>query len=289
MALAANNPRASLASKTRSIKNPCDARVFDTASSVPGGFLVFWLGISLHIMTAQKQHKTELTATKREVTGSKVKHVRAEGLVPAVLYGKDLASMNIQVPVKEFGAVLREAGESSLVYLTVDGQTYPTLIHDIAREPLSGEYIHADFYKVDLKEKIKANVPVVFTGESPAVKDLGGIFVRNINELEVEALPTDLPHELAVDISRLAAIGDQLMAKDIVLGQGVTLVTPADEVIALIQEPISEEELKASLEEPTTAVEDVEEIKKEEKPAEEEGAEEAPAPEAPAPAPEAKE
>ncbi len=226
-------------------------------------------------MIAQKHQKIELQAARREVVGRKVRHLRNEGLIPAVLYGKDQESVSLQVPVGEFSRVMKEAGESTLVYLTVDGDTYPTIIHDISLDPVTGTYLHADFYKVNLKEKITAEIPVVFTGESPAVKNLGGIFVRNISELEVEALPTDLPHELTVDISRLAALGDQLTVKDIVLPAGVTVEAGPDEVIALVQEPMSEEELKESLEAPTTSVEDVEIEKKEEKPAEE--GEEAPA------------
>lgn len=236
-------------------------------------------------MSAQKHQKIELQAAKREVTGRKVKRLRDDGLIPAVLYGKDQEAVSIQVRAKEFTKVAHEAGESSLVYLTVDGQVYPTIIHDIAHDPLSDSYLHADFYKVNLKEKIKAMVPVVFVGESPAVKNLGGIFVRNINELEVEALPADLPHEISFDISSLANFNDQIIVKDAKLSESAKIIANSDEVIATIQEPISEEELKASLEEPTTSVETVEEIKKEETPAEE--GEEAPAPAAegaPAPA-----
>ena len=216
--------------------------------------------------------KVELKADKRDVTGRKVKHLRAAGIVPAVVYGKDMEAMNVQVPAKDFEKALKVAGESTLVYLMVGGESYPTIIHDVARDAVRGETLHADFYKVNLKEKIKAMVPVVFVGESPAVKESQGIFVRNVNELEVEALPTDLPHELTVDISSLKAFGDQIAAKDIKLPQGVELMAGADEIIATVQEPISEEELEAQLAEPTTditAVGDVEKPVEEEVPAEE--------------------
>jgi large subunit ribosomal protein L25 len=137
----------------------------------------------------------------------------------------------------------------------------------VAHHGLSGKPLHADFYKVNLDEKIKAMVPVVFVGESPAVKSLGGIFVRNVNELEVEALPSNLPHEIEVDISGLAEFGAQISVADIKLADAV-LTADAGEIIASITEPISEAELEAQLAEPTTDVSAVEEIKKE-KPADE--------------------
>ena len=176
---------------------------------------------------------------------------------------------------------LAQAGGSTLVYLHVGKTAYPTIIHDVTRHPLTGLPIHADFYKVRLDQEIKAKVPVVFIGESPAVKD-GGIFVRNVNELEVQALPADMPHEIEVDISKLAGFGDQITLGDIKV-KGAKLLGGEEEIIATVQEPKSEEELAAELAEPTTDVSAVEEIKPE-KPAEEVAEEEAPA----APAPEKK-
>lgn len=207
--------------------------------------------------------KTELSAQNRNVLGRGVKKLRRDGYLPAVLYGKGQESLSLQVPVKDFGKVFKEAGESTLVYVNVDGKIYPTIIHDVSRDSLTDDILHADFYKVRLDEKIKTNVSVVFIGESPAVKDSGGIFVRNVNELEVEALPQDLPHEITVDISPLKNFGDQILVKDIDLGANVKVEADADTIVATVQEPMSEEELKASLEAPTAGVEEVEVIKKE--------------------------
>ncbi len=223
-------------------------------------------------MSAQKV-KIELNAQVRSAIGGGLGKLRNEGYIPGVLYGKGQESIALQVPIKDFNKALESAGESTLVYLNMDGKVFPTIIHDVARDPIKDSILHADFYKVRLDEKIKAMVPVAFEGESPAVKDLGGIFVRNINELEVEALPQDLPHEITIDISGLKAFGDQVLIKDVKLPEKVELTASLDDIVATIQEPISEEELKASLEAPTTAVEDVEEIKKE-KPEEEASAEE---------------
>jgi len=215
---------------------------------------------------ATTQQKIELNANIRTVLGGKVKALRKTGYIPAVLYGKGQESISLQVPVKDFGKALKEAGESTLVYVNVGGQSYPTIIHDVTKDTLTDGILHADFYKVRLDEKIKTNVPVVFIGESPAVKDLGGIFVRNVNELEVEAFPQNLPHELTIDISVLKNFGDKITIKDLKQGLGTLaeLTTEDDDaIIAAVHEPMSEEELKASLETPTTGVEDVEVIKKE--------------------------
>jgi large subunit ribosomal protein L25 len=232
-------------------------------------------------MAKAKAHaKVELAAEKREVTGHKVKHLRATGVMPAVLYGKGQEAISVQVPVKEFDRVLKVAGESTLVYLNVGSQSYPTIINDVARHPLTGLPVHADFYKVRLDEKIKAGVPVVFVGEAPAVKD-GNIFVRNVNELEVEALPTDLPHEITIDISGLTTVGAQILLKDVKVPNAV-VVGNEEEIIASIIAAKTEEELAAELAAPTTDVSAVEEIKPE-RPAEEAGeeGESAPAAEAP--------
>ena len=209
-----------------------------------------------------KAQKIELSAQPREILVGKVRHLRVSGLIPAVLYGKGIETMPLQMPVKDFEKVLKMAGESSLIYLNVAGNAYPTIIHDVSRDPVRDNILHADFYKVNLSEKIKAKVPVEFIGEAPAIKELQGIFVRNVNELEVEALPQDLPHEIKIDISRLINFGDQVLLKDIPAISGVKVLGEENEIIATIQEPISEEELKASLEAPVEAAE-VEVIKRE--------------------------
>jgi large subunit ribosomal protein L25 len=224
------------------------------------------------------QHKIELNAEPRAVLGGKVKALRRSGFIPAVLYGKGQEALNLQVPAKNFTKVLKEAGESTLVYVNVGDKSYPTIIHDVAIDPVKDDIIHADFYKVNLSEKIKTKVPVVFAGESFAVKDLGGIFVRNINELEVEALPQNLPHEITIDISSLKAFGDQILVKDLKLGADIKIEAEEDAILATVQEPKSQEELDAELASPSAGVEDVEVIekeKKEEAPAEEESTEKA--------------
>ena len=209
-------------------------------------------------------HKIELNADIRTIVGGKVASLRRNGFVPAVLYGRGQDPISLQVPQKDFRKTFQAAGESTLVYVNVGGKVYPTIIHDVARHPRSNDIIHADFYKVNLDEKIKTKVPIVFAGEAPAVKDLGGIFIRNLNELEVEALPADLPHEISIDISKLVNFGDQILTKDINAGKGVTIHGNMEEIVAIVKEPISQEELDKELE-ATSSVDDVKIVEKEAK------------------------
>lgn len=207
-------------------------------------------------------HKIELSAQVRTVLGSKVKQIRESGFIPAILYGKGQEPIALQVPSKDFNKAFKSAGESTLVYLSVDSQTYPTIIHDVARHPASDAIIHADFYKVNLAQKIKTMIPVAFMGESQAVKD-GGILIRNVNEVEVEALPQDLPHEITFDVSALVAFGGQILLKDAQIGDKVEVLGNPEEIIAAVQAPISEEALAASLETTGETVDDVKVVEKE--------------------------
>lgn len=202
--------------------------------------------------------------------GRASRHLRKQGVLPAVLYGHEFKSIPLQVLKKDFDKALTMAGESTLVYVHVGDQQYPVIIHDVARDARDGNVLHADFYKVKLDEKIKAKIQLVFTGDAPAVKNFGGILVKNINEIEVEGLPQDLPHELTIDLGSLDAIGGQVLVKDIAVGSDITVMTPVDKIVVLVQAPMSEEELKKQLE--TTAAplaDEVEVIKKEKKPGDE--------------------
>ena len=211
--------------------------------------------------------KVELKAEKRGMVGKSLNTLREKGVLPAVLYGHEFETTSFQVDYKEFEKVYYRAGESSLVYINLDGQALPVIIHEAVRDAITDKFIHADFYKVNLKEKITAEVQLVFIGESPAVKELAGILVKNINAIEVEALPQDLPHEIEVDISKLKSFSDQILMKDLPLPAGVEIKDKEkmEEIIALVQEPISQEELEKQLEVTEGGVEEVEVIKKEEK------------------------
>lgn len=187
----------------------------------------------------------EIAAEKRSHIGRGAQALRREGVLPAVLYGPGVESVPLAVRARDFENVLRQAGETSLVTLTVKGaRAYDVLIHDVARDPLTLEPIHADFYAVRMDKPIEAKVPIVFAGESTAVKNEGGVLVRVLHELEVKALPRDLPHEISADLSRLEKIGDKLHVRDLALPGGVLAEVGADEVIVLVEPPRSEAELE---------------------------------------------
>ena len=137
--------------------------------------------------------RESLTAEKRTVAGKKVKKLRKEGILPANIYGKNFASEQVQLPLKDFVEVFDKVHETGLVDLLVGKETYPVLIHNVQIHPLDYTPIHADFYKVNLKEKVKTAIPVVSIGEAKAVTDKVGVLLQTLNEIEVEALPTDLP------------------------------------------------------------------------------------------------
>lgn len=182
-----------------------------------------------------------LQAEKRDILGKKLAHKRSEGKLPVVIYGRKEKPASFFVDTKEFKKIFHEAGESTIVTLkTVDGDK-STLIHDIQFNVLTAEPIHVDFYVVEKDKKVEVNVPIVFIGESPAVKELSAVLLKVMHEVEIEALPTDLPHEISVDISVLKAIGDQIHVRDIKMPTGVASLSDLDEVVALVEEAREEE------------------------------------------------
>ncbi len=168
--------------------------------------------------------------------------LRKAGHIPAVFYGKKEASTPISLKQAEFLKVWKEAGESSVVTLDTQNGPKESLIHDVELDPVTGAPRHADFYVFEAGHKVEVALPIEFTGTSPAVKDLGGTLVKVLHELEVEAMPKDLPHNISVDISALAVFGDQILAKDITLPKGVELKISPEEVVALVAAPREEKE-----------------------------------------------
>lgn len=182
----------------------------------------------------------ELTATKRTVSGKKVDALRKAGKMPAVVYGAKDEALSIELSAREFGHVLKDAGESTVIQLTIDGMEKNVLIHDVDYDPITNEPRHADFYAVQKGQKVEVAVSIEFTGVAPAVKELGANIIKVLHEIEVEADAMSLPHELTVDISSLATLDSQVLAKDIQLPSGVTLVTDPEEVVATVQMPEEE-------------------------------------------------
>ena len=195
--------------------------------------------------------------------------VRSQGAVPAVVYGAGIPSESVSVNAREFEKVWRQAGEAGLIELAVGDSKKNVLIKDVQVDPLKGTPIHADFYIVRMDRPIRVMVPLKFTGEAPAVKQ-GAVLVKVIHELEVEALPASLPHELEVDISKLASPGDRFLISDLALPADVTVEADADDIIAMAEEPRKEEEVVAEV---APSIADIEVVDKKGKEEAEEGEE----------------
>jgi len=206
----------------------------------------------------------KIKATKRELLGRKIKKLRREGLVPANLYGKKTESVAITVNLDEFSKLFEKAGETSIVKLSIEGEKEerPVLIKNIQKNPVDNKILHVDFRQIILSEKIKAMIPIEVEGESPVTTQKLGIFIQTISEVEVEALPANLPERFVIDISKLVNVGDELKVKDLTVEKGVEILTEQDLVIAKT-EPLAAEEVAPVVEEPTEGVEGAEGEEKE--------------------------
>ena len=194
-------------------------------------------------MVNPKKENPKLSAEKRQVAGRQVKKMRREGILPANIYGKKVKSCAVQLDLKTFLPVYQEVGETGIVNLALKGETKvrPVLIHNLQLHPVTDQPLHADFYQVDLKQKVTADIPIEVTGESLAVKEKAGILIQPLTEVEVEALPTDLPDQLEVNISNLKKVDDAVTVSDLKVPKGVKVLTGANQILAKI-EPLAEEE-----------------------------------------------
>lgn len=195
---------------------------------------------SLSLATNDFFMKT-LTARKRDKK-IKLDTLRGDGNVPAVFYGRKTDSTPIYVSYSDFIKLWREVGESGMFQLKDGGDEHNALIHEVQIHPVSGEPVHVDFYVVEKGQKVTVDIPIEFTGVSPAVEDLGASFVKVLHEIEVEAEPHKLPHDITVDISSLKEFHDQITIADLTPPEGVVFTEEMDEVVCLVQEPREEEE-----------------------------------------------
>lgn len=184
---------------------------------------------------------TKLVATKREKLGKANKALRKAGTLPAVMYGYKTESTSIAIDAKAFDKVWKAAGESTMITIeTPDGEK-DTLIHDVDSHPVTGVIRHIDFLVVDSSKPVEIKIPLKFIGLAPAVKNLGGILVKVLHELEISVLPKNIPHEIVVDTEVLADLDSQIKASDLVMPAGATLITLPDEIVASIAIPKEEE------------------------------------------------
>ncbi|MDD3498140.1 MAG: 50S ribosomal protein L25 [Candidatus Moranbacteria bacterium] len=209
-----------------------------------------------------------LKATSRDLEKNNLEGNRSKGLVPAVLYGQKAENMNLWVDLKNFMKAHKKAGENTIIELEIDDKKKENvLIYDFQEDTLTGDLLHVDFYRVDMSKKIEAEIPINFVGESPAVKEQGGVLVKNIDEIEVRCLPGDIPQSFDVDVSVLATFEDRIAVKDLKVSDKVEIDIDPETVIALVTPPRSEEEMAAldeKIEEDVSKVEGVEKETKEE-------------------------
>ncbi|MFN7088320.1 MAG: 50S ribosomal protein L25 [Candidatus Paceibacteria bacterium] len=192
-----------------------------------------------------------LLAQKRTVFGKKLKKARTSGKLPAILYGHGIENIPLFLDEKDFNQVLESAGRNTVILLKVlddSGKAQDTknvLIHEVAYDPILLKPTHADLYQIRMDEKVRVQVPLIFEGESEAVKAQGGILIKAMHSIEVEALPGNLPHEIKVDVSGLKTFEDTVYVKDLNLPKGVTILVEPNTPVASVAPPRSEEELRA--------------------------------------------
>ncbi|MEW5829487.1 MAG: 50S ribosomal protein L25 [Chloroflexota bacterium] len=188
--------------------------------------------------------KIVLKAEKRTVVGKQVRALRRAGKLPAVIYGHRIDPLAITLEAHESNMTLSRAASTALITIAVGGKEYPCLVREKQRNYIKGGLIHVDFQAVSLTEKISANVAVELDGESPAVKNFDAVLVQSLAEIEVEALPTDLPESFVVDISKLVEVGDQILVKDLAVPDKVEILTDLDEVVVVATAPKVTEEVE---------------------------------------------
>jgi large subunit ribosomal protein L25 len=190
------------------------------------------------------KNRPQLKAEPRTITGRKVKTLRRQGILPANVFGKKIKSLSLQLALQDFTKIADAVGETGLVDLSVQGEDKPrpVLITNVHLDPVTNHPLHADFHQVDLTEPVTANIPVELTGESPAVKEKSAVLITLLDEIEVEALPADLPEKFAVDISGLKEFNDSVLVKDLKVDTAsVTIKADPEAQIVMVQEPKEEE------------------------------------------------
>lgn len=182
-----------------------------------------------------------LQGNSREVLGRKVKNLRRSGQTPATVYGKKVESTSVSVSADEFARVYEGAGETGVVELKLGSGTKPVLIHNVQRDPVDGSILHVEFYQVDLNEKVTTNVPLNVVGESPAVAEHKGVILKLVSEVEVEALPRELPEKIDVDISALTDVDQEITVSQLTVLSGVTIKTDGTVAIVKVGALVSKE------------------------------------------------
>ena len=193
--------------------------------------------------------KYVLEAEKRDIIGKKVKALRREGKLPAIIYGQDIEPMPITLDNKQVIQTLKVIGANTLVTIKLGKEEFLALVRDIQREVIRRDLLHLDFQAVSLDEKITSSVPVVTVGESVAVKEFDALLITSLDELQIEAKAKDLPDTIAVDISSLLEIGDNILVQDIEISGEVTLLHDPEEIVIVATAPTLMDEIEEEIDE----------------------------------------
>lgn len=186
----------------------------------------------------------ELKAEIRQATGKHVKQLRRQGYVPGVIYGNTTEPSPIQIEAKALSKVLKQTGTHQLIALQVGKKkAVMTLAREIQQDTIKRAYLHVDFYAVNMKEKITAEIPVIFEGVSPAVRDFAGTLVHGLTEVEIECLPSDLISAVSVNTESLVTFDDIITVADLKVPSTITILTDPDTMLAKVEPPRVEEAL----------------------------------------------
>ncbi|MDA1316503.1 MAG: 50S ribosomal protein L25 [bacterium] len=189
----------------------------------------------------EKPEQLKLNVQLRTVMGKANKSHRKEGFLPGNIFGKDFTSTAVSVNMKDFTTTFKKAGETSVVYLQLDGKEIPTLIGDLYYHPVTETILHADFRKVNLKQKVEAQVPFVFIGESEAVEKKNGVLLTQAEHMTVSALPADIPHSIEINLEKLAEIGDSIRISDLATSSSYEIMDDPEKTIVSVTEHKEEE------------------------------------------------
>ncbi|HOC21228.1 MAG TPA: 50S ribosomal protein L25 [Anaerolineae bacterium] len=196
--------------------------------------------------------RIQLSAMPREVIGKQVKHLRDANLIPGVIYGHGFEPLPVQFAARDLELVLQRAGTSTLLNIEVAGtsQPYTVIVRDVQRHPLKRYVTHVDMQALNMAETVRVAIPVVLSGDSPAVRDLHGMLLHLITEVEVEGLPSALIPAIEVNVSGLTELGAALTVGALAIPEGLKILTPAEEIVVQVSMPEEEEEeeVKAAVE-----------------------------------------
>ncbi len=190
----------------------------------------------------------KLEIEKRELTGNQCRKLRRDGILPAVIFGERDESIIVQLPTREFIKTYKESGKTNVIDLMIDGEKIPVIVQSIDVDPIHNTARHVDFREVNLKQKVTAQVPVIYEGEPAGVKGQGGVFTTYLDEIEVEALPDNIPSEIKINVEVIANIGDSMYVSDLPKDDKYEIITESTDALCGLIAQSTEEDFESDSE-----------------------------------------